>query len=115
VSSELSSFVSLNNLPLDYSRLLVAGGAGPKSVSADSLSAAVFFSGIIIAIGYPTAPQKAGLVYFASMAAYALRAIAPVPLLPLIEGSKLVIISHKLLLSKDEITSLCLFAVFVLT
>jgi len=49
------------------------------------------------------------------MAAYALRAIAPVPLLPLIEGSKLVIISHKLPLSKDEITSLCLFAVFVLT
>ena len=93
-ATALISFVSLNNLPLDYFRLPVEPVQSLYLLSAYLLLALpFFFSGIIIAIGYTTAPQKAGLVYFASMAGSALGAIAPVPLLPLLGESKLVIIS----------------------
>ncbi|MGD8442235.1 MAG: hypothetical protein PVI94_01995 [Desulfobacterales bacterium] len=88
------SFLSLNNLPLDYFRLAVEPVQSLYLLAAYLLLALpFFFSGIIIAIGYTAAPQKAGLVYFASMAGSALGAIAPVPLLPHLAESKLVIIS----------------------
>ena len=93
-ATAMISFLSLNNLPLDYFRLPVEPVQSLYLLAAYLLLALpFFFSGIIIAIGYTTAPQKAGLVYFASMAGSALGAIAPVPLLPLLGEGKLVIIS----------------------
>ena len=93
-AAAMISFLSLNNMPLDYFRLPVEPVQGLYLMAAYLLLALpFFFSGIIIAIGYTTIPQKAGLVYFASMAGSALGAVAPVPLLtPLGEG-KLIIIS----------------------
>jgi hypothetical protein len=92
-ATAMISFLSLNNLPLDYFRLPVEPIQSLYLLAAYLLLALpFFFSGIIIAIGYTTAPQKAGIVYFASMAGSALGAIAPVPLLPLLGESKLVIV-----------------------
>jgi hypothetical protein len=88
------SFLSLNNMPLDYFRLPVEPVQCLYLLAAYLLlTLPFFFSGIIIAIGYTTMPQKAGLVYFASMAGSALGAVAPVPLLTLLGEGKLIIIS----------------------
>ena len=93
-AAAIISFLSLNNLPLDYFRLPVEPVQSLYLLAAYLLLALpFFFSGIIIAIGYTTVPQKAGLVYFASMAGSALGAIAPVPLLALLGEGKLIIIS----------------------
>jgi hypothetical protein len=93
-AAAMISFLSLNNMPLDYFRLPVEPVQGLYLLAAYLLLALpFFFSGIIIAIGYTTIPQKAGLVYFASMAGSALGAVAPVPLLTLLGEGKLIIIS----------------------
>jgi hypothetical protein len=93
-AAAMISFLSLNNMPLDYFRLPVEPVQSLYLLAAYLLLALpFFFSGIIIAIGYTTVPQKAGLVYFASMAGSALGAVAPVPLLPLLGEGKLIIIS----------------------
>ncbi len=93
-AAAMISFLSLNNMPLDYFRLPVEPVQSLYLLAAYLLLALpFFFSGIIIAIGYTTIPQKAGLVYFASMAGSALGAVAPVPLLPLLSEGKLIIIS----------------------
>ena len=93
-AAAMLSFLSLNNMPLDYFRLPVEPIQSLYLLAAYLLLALpFFFSGTIIAIGYTTVPQKAGLVYFASMAGSALGAVAPVPLLPLLGEGRLVIIS----------------------
>ncbi len=93
-AAAMLSFLSLNNMPLDYFRLPVEPIQSLYLLAAYMLLALpFFFSGIIIAIGYTTLPQKAGLVYFASMAGSAVGAVAPVPLLPPLGEGKLVIIS----------------------
>ena len=93
-AAAMISFLSLNNMPLDYFRLPVEPVQSLYLLAAYLLLALpFFFAGIIIAIGYTTIPQKAGLVYFASMAGSALGAVAPVPLLPLLGEGKLIIIS----------------------
>ena len=93
-AAAMISFISLNNMPLDYFRLAVEPVQCLYLLAAYLLlSLPFFFSGIIIAIGYTTLPQKAGLVYFASMAGSALGAVAPVPLLALVDEGKLIIIS----------------------
>ena len=93
-AAAMISFLSLNNMPLDYFRLPVEPVQSLYLLAAYLLLALpFFFSGLIIAIGYTTIPQKAGLVYFASMAGSALGAVAPVPLLPLLGEGKLIIIS----------------------
>ena len=93
-AAAMISFISLNNMPLDYFRLPVEPIQCLYLLAAYLLlSLPFFFSGIIIAIGYTTLPQKAGLVYFASMAGSALGAVAPVPLLALVGEGKLIIIS----------------------
>ena len=93
-AAAIISFLSLNNMPLDYFRLPVEPVQCLYLLAAYLLlTLPFFFSGIIIAIGYTTIPQKAGLVYFASMAGSALGAVAPVPLLTLLGEGKLIIIS----------------------
>ena len=93
-AAAIISFLSLNNMPLDYFRLPVEPVQSLYLLAAYLLLALpFFFAGIIIASGYTTAPQKTGLVYFASMAGSALGAVAPVPLLPLLGEEKLIIIS----------------------
>ena len=106
-AAAMISFLSLNNMPLDYFRLPVEPVQSLYLLAAYLLLALpFFFSGIIIAIGYTTAPQNAGLVYFASMAGSALGAIAPVPLLPLLGEGKLVIISAMIPLIPAAIATL---------
>ncbi len=93
-AAAIISFLCLNNMPLDYFRLPVEPVQSLYLLAAYLLLALpFFFSGIIIAIGYTTIPQKAGLVYFASMAGSALGAVAPVPLLAQLGEGKLIIIS----------------------
>jgi len=93
-AAAIVSFLSINNMPLDYFRLPVEPVQCLYLLAAYLLlSLPFFFAGIIIAIGYTTIPQKAGLVYFASMAGSALGAVAPVPLLTLLGEEKLIIIS----------------------
>ena len=93
-AAAIISFLCLNNMPLDYFRLPVEPVQSLYLLAAYLLLALpFFFSGIIIAIGYTTIPQKAGLVYFASMAGSALGAVAPVPLLTQLGEGKLIIIS----------------------
>ena len=93
-ATAIISFLSLNNMALDYFRLPVEPVQSLYLLAAYLLLALpFFFSGIIIAIGYTTVPEKAGLVYFASMAGSAVGAVAPVPVLPLIGEGKLIIIS----------------------
>ena len=93
-ATAIISLLSLNNMALDYFRLPVEPVQSLYLAAAYLLLALpFFFSGIITAIGYTTLPEKAGLVYFASMAGSALGAVAPAPLLPLIGEGKLIIIS----------------------
>jgi len=88
------SFLSLNRMPLDYFRLPVEPLQSLYLLAAYSfLSLPFFISGLIISIGYTTAPERAGLVYFASMTGSALGAIAPVLVLPFLTEGKLIIIS----------------------
>jgi hypothetical protein len=88
------SFLSLNRMPLDYFSLPVEPLQSLYLLAAYSfLSLPFFISGLIISIGYTTAPERAGLVYFASMTGSALGAIAPVLVLPFLTEGKLIIIS----------------------
>ncbi len=60
-STAIISFLSLNNMPLDYFRLPVEPVQSLYLLAAYLLLALpFFFSGIIIAIGYTRLPQKAG-------------------------------------------------------
>jgi hypothetical protein len=93
-AAAITSFLSINNMPLDYFRLPVEPIQSLYLLASYLfLALPFFFSGIIIAIGYTTIPHKTGLVYFASMAGSALGAIVPVPLLTLLGEGKLIIIS----------------------
>jgi hypothetical protein len=92
--SVIVSFLALIHLPLDYFSLPVEPLQSVYLLVAYlCLSLPFFVSGLIIAIGYTTAPEKAGLVYFASMAGSALGAVVPVLLLPLLGEGKLILIS----------------------
>jgi spermidine synthase len=88
------SFLALNCIPLDYFRLPVEPLQSIYLlITYLCLSLPFFISGLMIAIGYTTAPQRAGLVYFATMAGSALGAVVPALLLPLLDEGKLIIIA----------------------
>lgn len=92
--SAILSFLASTHMPLDYFRLPVEPLQSIYLLAVYlGLSVPFFISGLIIALGYTTAPGKAGLVYFASMAGSAVGAIAPVVLLPFLAEGRLVIIS----------------------
>ena len=91
-AAAILSFLSLNNIPLDYFRLPVEPVQSLYLLAIFLLLALpFFFAGIIIAIGYTMKPENAGLVYFASMAGSALGAIVPVPLIALLGEEKLIV------------------------
>ena len=93
-NSAILSYLALIHMPLDYFRLPVEPLQSIYLLAAYSgLSLPFFVSGLIVAIGYTTAPEKAGFVYFASMAGSAMGAIVPVVLLPLLDEGKLIIVS----------------------
>lgn len=93
-SSTILSFLALNHIPLDYFRLPVEPIQMVYLLAAYLLPALPFFyAGVIISIAYITAPQKTGLVYWASMAGSALGALLPIPLLPLAGEGKLIILA----------------------
>lgn len=88
------SFVTLTKMPLDYFRLPVEPRQSLYLLCAYLvLTLPFFFSGLIISIGYTTEPEKAGFIYFASMAGSACGVVFPVPLLPLLGEGKLIIIA----------------------
>lgn len=90
----IGSFIALNNMPLDYFRLPFDLSQTLYLLSAFLLSALpFFFVGLIVAIAYSFLPEKSGLVYFATMAGSACGALLPIPLLPVLGESKLIIIS----------------------
>ncbi len=92
-AAAILSFLSLNNIPLDYFRLPVEPVQSLYLLAIFLLLALpFFFAGIIIAIGYTMKPENAGLVYFASMAGSALGAIVPVPLIALLGEEKLIVV-----------------------
>ena len=95
--STIGSFLTLNYLPLDYFRLAVEPVQFFYLLAAYLLLALPFFlAGLIISIAYVTAPEKTGLVYFASMAGSAAGAVLPVLLLPLIGEGHLIILAGSL-------------------
>ena len=88
------SFVALTKMPLDYFRLPVEPTQSLYLLCAYLLlTLPFFFSGLIISIGYTTEPEKAGFIYFVSMAGSACGVVFPVPLLPLLGEGKLIIIA----------------------
>ncbi|MBW2443923.1 MAG: hypothetical protein JRH12_25880 [Deltaproteobacteria bacterium] len=90
----IASFLAVIHMPLDYFRLPVEPLQSIYLLAAYlCLSFPFFVSGLLIAIGYTTAPEKAGLVYFTAMAGSALGALVPVFLLPCMGEGKLIIMS----------------------
>ncbi len=90
----ITSFLAVNHMPLDYFRLPVEPLQSIYLLAVYlCLSFPFFVSGLLIAIGYTTAPEKAGLVYFTSMAGSAMGALVPVFLLPFLGEGKLIIMS----------------------
>ena len=105
------SFIALNHMPLDYFRLPVEPLQSIYLLATYlCLSVPFFISGLIIAMAYTTTPEKAGLVYFASMSGSALGAIVPVLFLPLLGEGKLILISAAVPLIPAAVLTLSLFS-----
>jgi hypothetical protein len=93
----LFSFLALTGIPLDYFRLPIQPVQCLYLIAAYILLALpFFFSGLLISIGYAGAPQKSGLIYFATMGGSALGCILPAALLPYFGEEKLIIASVSL-------------------
>jgi hypothetical protein len=106
--SAIFSFLTLNQLPLDYFRLPV----DPIQIfylMAVYLVLALpfFFAGLIISIAYVTVPQNSGFVYFASMAGSALGAVLPIPALPLAGEGSLILFSASISLVPVVYSTYC--------
>jgi hypothetical protein len=90
--SALFSFYTLTKIPLDYFRLPLEPVQSFYLMTAYILLALpFFFCGLLIALGYATAPQKSGLIYFATMCGSACGAVLPAVLLPYFGEEKLII------------------------
>ena len=93
----LFSFLALTALPLDYFRLPIQPAQSVYLMTAYILLALpFFFSGLLIALGYAAAPQKSGLIYFATMGGSACGAALPAILLPWLGEERLLIASVSL-------------------
>ena len=93
-ATTIGSFMTLNNLPLDYFRMPVEPIQILYLLAAFVLLALpFFFAGLIVALAYTQRPEKTGLIYFATMCGSALGAIFPVLLLPFFNEGQLVIFS----------------------
>ena len=101
------SYLALIHIPLDYFRLPVEPFQSIYLLAVYLvLSLPFFVSGLIIAIGYTTAPRKSGLVYFASMAGSAVGALVPVALLPVLDEGRLILIAAAIPLLPAAIAAL---------
>ncbi|MBN1932433.1 MAG: hypothetical protein JW786_12585 [Desulfobacterales bacterium] len=90
----ISSFLILNQIPLDYFRLPLEPIQTLYLLAAYiTLSLPFFFSGLIIALAYAFWPDRTALIYLAGMGGSALGAVIPVPLLPFLGEGKLIILS----------------------
>jgi hypothetical protein len=94
VASALLSFITLNNIPLDYFRLPLEPVQSVYLLLAFILLALpFFFSGLIIALAYTLVPLKTGIIYFASMSGSACGAALPALGIPFLGEEKLIILS----------------------
>lgn len=90
----LLSFITLNNIPLDYFRLPLEPVQIVYLLLAFVLLALpFFFSGLIISLAYTLVPLKTGFIYFASMAGSGGGAALPALGIPLLGEEKLIILS----------------------
>jgi len=97
VASALLSFITLNNIPLDYFRLPLEPIQSVYLLLAFILLALpFFFSGLIIALAYTLVPLKTGFIYFASMAGSACGAALPALGISFLGEEKLIILSAML-------------------
>jgi hypothetical protein len=93
-ASALLSFMTLNNIPLDYFRLPLEPVQSVYLLLAFILLALpFFFSGLMIALAYTLVPLKTGFTYFVSMAGSACGAALPALGIPLFGEEKLIILS----------------------
>lgn len=89
-----TSFIALNQIPLDYFRLPLETMQVFYLLTAYLLLALpFFFTGLVISIAYAFIPEKTGLIYFSNMAGSAIGAILPIFLLPFIGEGRLIIVS----------------------
>ena len=101
------SYLALIHMPLDYFRLPVEPLQSIYLLAVYLvLSLPFFVSGLIIAVGYTSVPERAGLVYFASMAGSAAGALVPVVLLPVLNEGRLIIMAAALPLLPSVVAAL---------
>jgi hypothetical protein len=93
-ATTIGSFMTLNNLPLDYFRLPVEPIQIMYLLAAFVLLALpFFFAGFIVALAYTQRPKETGWIYFATMCGSAIGAIFPALLLPFFNEGQLVVFS----------------------
>jgi hypothetical protein len=94
ITSTLLSFLTLNGLPLDYFRLpLEPIQGGYLLLAFVILTLPFFFAGLWIAIAFAAFADRAGTVYFATMAGSACGAALPAILLPLWDEGRLIVVA----------------------
>ena len=94
MATAIISFVTLNNIPLDYFRLPLEPVQGLYLFFAYALLALpFFFAGLVISLAYSFLPESSGVVYFASMGGSAAGALIPIPLLPLLGEGPLIVLT----------------------
>ncbi len=93
-STTIGSFITLNNMPIDYFRLPLEPIQSIYLLIAYLvLSLPFFFTGLIVSIAYISHPEKTGYVYFASMAGSGCGAIIPVPALHLLSEGHIIMLT----------------------
>ena len=93
-TAAITSFIVLNQIPLDYFKLPLQPVQTLYLLAAYLLLALpFFFAGLVVSIAYAFIPEKTGLIYFASMAGSACGAIIPALLLPFFNEGQLVVLS----------------------
>ena len=109
-TTTILSFITLNNIPLDYFRLPLEPIQLIYLLAAYILLALpFFFSGLLISLAYTLVPEKTGFVYFASMAGSACGAALPAVMIPLLGEEKLIIVSTLLPLMQIPASSIIRF------
>ncbi|UCH23264.1 MAG: hypothetical protein JSU83_08690 [Deltaproteobacteria bacterium] len=94
IGSTIGSFLTVNNIPLDYFRLpLEPIQICYLFITYLSLTLPFFFTGMMVSIAFVCLPEKTGYVYFATMAGSACGAILPLPSLPFWGEGKLILVS----------------------
>ena len=94
IGAAIASFVTINNIPLDYFRLpLEPVQIFYLLVVYLVLTLPFFFTGMMVTIAFVSFPEKTGYVYFASMAGAACGACLPIFALSTLNEGRLIIAS----------------------